>query len=120
MQSCVFICDLKVMEGESKLKESLMECELKCTVLEREKVEQSQTVRYAHETAIFHSSCKWFSLYVCIVGFLMYFYESILFKEVAFISVLTQFILNSSPLSPSQPATGGGEEGQVGGYTSPS
>lgn len=40
------------MESESKLKESLIECdrekeelEMKCTVLERGKVEQSQTIR---------------------------------------------------------------------------
>lgn len=56
------------MESESKLKESLIECdrekeelELKCTVLEREKVEQSQTVRYARETVSFHCFCTWFS-----------------------------------------------------------
>lgn len=45
---------LKVMESECKLKESLIECdrekeelETKCTVLERGKVEQSHTIRYA-------------------------------------------------------------------------
>lgn len=44
---------LKVMENEDKLKESLIECdrekedlERRCTVLEREKAEQSQTVGY--------------------------------------------------------------------------
>lgn len=42
----------KVMESESKLKENLIECdrekeelEMKCTVLQREKAEQSQTIR---------------------------------------------------------------------------
>lgn len=43
----------KVIESESKLKESLIECdrekeelEMKCTLLEREKAQQSQTIRY--------------------------------------------------------------------------
>lgn len=47
-----FYC-LKVMENEDKLKESLIECdrekedlERRCTLLEREKAEQSQTVGY--------------------------------------------------------------------------
>lgn len=41
------------MESESKLKESLVDCDrekealqMKCTELERGKVEQSQTIRY--------------------------------------------------------------------------
>ena len=47
------LCVFKVMESESKLKESLIECdrekeqlEVKCSLLERGKVEQSQTIWY--------------------------------------------------------------------------
>lgn len=49
----------KVMENESKLKSSLIECdrekeelEVKVTVLERDKAEQSQTIRYIEEEII--------------------------------------------------------------------
>lgn len=49
------------MESESRLKESLIECdrekeelELKCTALMRETDEHSQTIRYAHEDVPFH------------------------------------------------------------------
>lgn len=48
------------MESESKLKESLIECdrekenlEMKCSVLQREKAEQSQTIRYTCENESF-------------------------------------------------------------------
>lgn len=48
---------LKVIESESKLKESLIECarvkeglEMKCAMLERENLEQSQTVGCVHVT----------------------------------------------------------------------
>ncbi len=59
------------MENESKLKESLIECdrekeelEMKCTVLEREKVEQSQTTRYTSEILSIH--CFLFSKCFCV------------------------------------------------------
>lgn len=54
---CVLLFVFKVMESESKLKLSLIECdrekeelEMKGTVLEREKAEQSQTIRYTCDT----------------------------------------------------------------------
>lgn len=53
------------MENESKLKESLIVCdrekeelEMKCTLMEREKVEQSQITRYAPEIVSFKVYCS--------------------------------------------------------------
>lgn len=55
----VFIFGFKVTENESKLKSDLIECdrekeelEIKVTVLEREKAEQSQTIRYVEDEEI--------------------------------------------------------------------
>lgn len=46
------MCVFKVMESETNLKESLIQCdqekeelEMRCTLLGREKAEQSQTIR---------------------------------------------------------------------------
>lgn len=51
-----------MVESESKLKESLIECdgekeelEIKCNTLQREKTEQSQTIRYTPETGHYNT-----------------------------------------------------------------
>lgn len=56
------------MESESQLKENLIACdrekealEMKYSVSEREKTEQSQTVRYATETVSLQCFGSWFS-----------------------------------------------------------
>lgn len=57
------------MESESKLKESLIECarvkeglEMKCAILERENLEESQTVGCVHVTH--HISYFFFAVYI--------------------------------------------------------
>lgn len=108
-----FICVLKVMESESKLKESLIECdrekeefELKCTVLEREKVEQSQMIRYVREI-ISYNVWKMSDLSLN------------LSEEIVLICWLAHFYPQSPPSPASQPAEGGGEAGQVCGCRPP-